>query len=288
MIDKTKKLFYLLVVGVSLTMFTVAEAALPPKPQPLMPVRVDVVNDAGRSFRQYPTNSAYNVKRAYIQATNRQQYNIRVRNMTGRRVGVVVTVDGRNILTGKKSWLRSTEKMYLLEPYQTSVYKGWRTGKNRINRFFFTESGNSYAGAWGDKSAMGVIAVAAFYEKPRAYYRAPKVAKARPRVMPQAAPSLRAGAPVAAAPSIAPRYRSKSRRSNAGTGFGRTERSDSTTVEFRPEGRPASRHFYKYEWRSKLCKRGIIVCHSRRPQPKPQNRFWKETNQGYAPPPPRR
>ena len=276
MLHKTKKTFYLVLL-IFLSVFAISEANAG------MPVRVDVVNDAGQSFRQYPTNSAYNVRRAYIQATNRQQYNIRVRNMTGRRVGVVVTVDGRNILTGKKSWLRSNEKMYLLEPYQTSVYKGWRTGRNRINRFFFTESGNSYAGAWGDKSAMGVVAVAAFYEKRRAYRRAaPRVAA------PKSAP--RWGAPVGAAPAPAPMLRGsrKFRRSDAGTGYGRTERSNSTTVEFRPERNPAARFFYKYEWHSKLCKRGIIVCRNRPPQPRPHNRFWKETNQGYAPPPPRR
>jgi len=194
--------------------------------------------------------------------------------MTGRRVGVVVTVDGRNILTGKKSWLRSNEKMYLLEPYQTSVYKGWRTGKNRINRFFFTESGNSYAGRWGDKSAMGVVAVAAFYEKRR--YRAPTYSSKSLRSAPMAAPRV--------APAPARKFRKK----EAGTGFGRTERSDSTTAQFTPERKAAARFFYKYEWRSKLCKRGIIVCHNRRPLPRPHNRFWKETNSGYAPPPPRR
>jgi len=274
MFNKVKNIFYLLLISTSV--FTMAEAMA-------SPVRVDIVNDAGQAFRQYPINSSYNVKRAYIQATNRQQYNIRVRNMTGRRVGVVVTVDGRNILSGKKSWLRSNEKMYLLEPYQTSVYKGWRTGKNRINRFFFTESGNSYAGAWGDKSAMGVIAVASFYEK-RPVYRAPRrsYSKAAPTVgaAPAPAPMVRR------APARAPT--SKFRRSDAGTGYGRTERSDSTTVEFRPESRAASKVFYKYEWRSKLCKRGIIVCRNRPPQPRPHNRFWKETGQGYAPPPPRR
>ncbi len=257
MLYKTKRLFGKMFFSIFLlgTFFSVLAI---PKVSVGMPIRVDIVNDAGQSFRQYPTGSGHNVKRAYIQATNRQQYNIRVRNMTGQRIAVVVTVDGRNILSGKKSWLRSNEKMYLLEPYQTSVYKGWRTGKNRINRFFFTESGNSYAGAWGDKSAMGVIAVVAFYEKRR--YRTPL--------------------PMAPAPMF------KSRRSDAGTGYGRTQRSDSTTVRFTPERNSVAKFFYKYEWRSKLCQRGIIVCH-RRPAPRPNNRFWNETNQGYAPPPPR-
>ncbi len=267
-----KSIYFLVLVSTLFSMYSIAEASP-------FPVRVDVVNDAGRAFRQYPIRGGYNVKRAYIQATNRQQYNIRVRNMTGRRIGVVVTVDGRNILSGKKSWLRSNEKMYLLEPYQTSVYKGWRTGQNRINRFFFTEAGNSYAGAWGDRSAMGVIAVAAFYEKRRPVYRAP-VTKSR-----RAEADLAAPAPMPA-PAPGSMYRKKS-RGNAGTGFGRSERSDSTTVAFTPETNAAAKFFYKYEWREKLCKRGIIVCHRRPARPVPHNRFWND-NQGYAPPPPGR
>lgn len=276
MFNKVKKqIFYLIFMSTFLSVFSVAEATSPARPQ--LPVRVDIVNDAGQSFRLYPINSGYNAKRAYIQATNKQQYNIRLRNMTGERVGVVVTVDGRNILTGKKSWLRSNERMYLLEPYQTSIYKGWRTGQNRINRFFFTESGNSYAGKWGDKSAMGVIAVAAFKEKRRYRQPVPRVAAppARMRKSMEAAPAPRAA-------------RRAAPRNDAGTGFGRSERSDTTTVEFSPQGNAASKHFYKYEWRSKLCKRGIIACNVRRPPPKPHNRFWKDNgNHGYAPPPPR-
>lgn len=260
MFNNMKKVIsYIVLTSVFISLYSIAEAKSLPYVAPAT-VRVDLVNDAGKAFRKYPIHSSANLQRAYIQATNRQQYNLRIRNLSNRRIGVVVTVDGRNILSGKKSWLRSNEKMYILNPYETSVYKGWRTAHNRVNRFFFTNAGNSYSAAWGDKSAMGVIAVAAFYEKPHRAYR-----------------------------HSAPMFGSKSRRAApaAGTGFGRAERSESRTVEFTPLTNSFFKHFYKYEWRNSLCKRGIIVCRAT-PKKKPQNRFWQDSNRGYAPPPPRR
>ncbi|MCK5897334.1 MAG: hypothetical protein KAG20_11035, partial [Cocleimonas sp.] len=211
---------------------------------------------------QITTHSkAFKIKRAYVQAKRGKRYSLRVRNASNRRVGVVIAVDGRNILTGKKSWLRKNEKMYILNPYETTVYKGWRTGKNHINRFFFTASGQSYASAWQDKSAMGVIAFAVFNEKPRIMYRQDNEQKGKNR---RSAPS------------------SALRADEAGTGFGREEYSPTVHVRFKPQHRAVSKHFYKYEWRSVLCKRGVIDCY-KRPR-KPHNRFWSE--ESYAPYPP--
>ncbi len=36
------------------------------------------------------------------------------------RVGVVIDVDGRNIITGKRSNLKSTEAMYIVNAYETA------------------------------------------------------------------------------------------------------------------------------------------------------------------------
>ena len=273
MLGKTKSrlihspiLKFMLLITASLGVITTAEAyPYNPiwKPAPPRynnsPVRVDVIDDRGRAFRNIPTTSkAYNVKRGYIQAKKGKRYSLRLKNTSNKRVGLVVTVDGRNILSGKKSWLRSNEKMYILDPYETATYNGWRTGKNRVNRFFFTNAGNSYANAWGDKSAMGVIAVAVFNERPRPVYRYKNA--------PNTSNRLRRGA-----------------TPEAGTGFGREEYSPTIRVSFKPQRNPISKHFYKYEWRSSLCKRGVIVCQDR-PRKKPNNRFWSED--GYAPYPP--
>ena len=230
------------------------------------PVRIDVIDDSGHYLKQYPTDSrGYRTQRAYLEAVKGRRYKIRIRNTSNRRIGVVVAVDGRNILTGKKSYLRSNEKMYVLDPYETSSYNGWRTAQNRINRFYFTSAGNSYSNAWGDRSAMGVIAVAVFNEKQR-YYRK----RSRSNFNSKAAPSA-----------------SRSYGESAGTGYGREEYSPSVTVRFLAENNPARKYFYKYEWRSTLCKRHVINCYRENYNNRNNNRFWpEENNGGFAPPPP--
>ncbi len=231
-------------------------------------VRIDVVDDRGHYLKQYPTDSrSYNTQRAYLEAVKGKRYQIRIRNTSNRRIGVVVAVDGRNILTGRKSYLRSNEKMYILDPYETANYKGWRTAKNRVNRFYFTSAGDSYSNAWGDRSAMGVIAVAVYNEKQRYYKK-----KYRNSFGDRAAPSSNLS------------YKSES----AGTGFGKEEYSPSVNVRFIAKNNPSKKYFYKYEWRSTLCKRGIINCNRYRNNRRNNNRFWPEDNGGYAPYPPGR
>ena len=68
------------------------------------------------------------------------------------------------LFPGKSHGLKNNERMYILEPYATNEYSGWRTAQDKINRFYFTDVPDSYAAAFGDKSAMGVIAVVAYPE----------------------------------------------------------------------------------------------------------------------------
>jgi hypothetical protein len=181
-----------------------------------------------------------------------------------RRVGLVIAVDGRNIISGRRSWLRNDERMYILEPYGYGEFKGWRTNLESINRFYFTDPGDSYAAAFHDESAMGVIAVAVYPEVAR---------REESRDLSQApSPSAQRGAPAAKAES-----------ESAGTGFGRQEYSPVRVVAFEPEGTAAEKFLIKYEWRTTLCQHGIIQCD--RPRP-PRNRLWDD--EGFAPPPPGR
>lgn len=235
------------------------------------PVQIDIVGDHGNILNTYTANSnKHDVKRAYLEAVKGEQYAIRVRNTSNRRVGIVIAVDGRNILTGKKSWLGKNEKMYVLDPHETSSYKGWRTSKNQVNRFYFTSAGDSYADAWNDRSAMGVIAVAVYKEKPRReYYNKYK------QSIPNSMNKSRSG------------YLADE---SAGTGFGEELYSPTRRVKFKAMNRPAVKHFFKYEWRKTLCKKGIIECNNFRKYPE-DNRFWPdedyiEENEGYAPYPP--
>lgn len=257
-------------------------------------VEVRIVTDEGGVLPTYPVTMRQGMKKVYAEAHRGDHYRIEVRNRLNRRVGLVIAVDGRNIISGEKSYLRNSERMYILEPRGFGEFSGWRTAQDRINRFYFTDAPDSYAAAFGDESAMGVIAVAVF----------PEVRRGRPPVPPvpitppgphgredEAAPSSGkfkgAPAPPAASGEAA---RDKAARpdqahESAGTGFGRDEYSPARVVAFKPEKRAVENILIKYEWRSTLCRLRIVECD--RPVPHPENRLW-DRDGGYAPPPPDR
>ena len=80
-------------------------------------VDVQIRSDSGRILPLYPVATPSANRRVYVEAVKGDHYGILVRNLLNRRVGVVIAVDGRNIISGQKSWLRNTERMYILEPY---------------------------------------------------------------------------------------------------------------------------------------------------------------------------
>ena len=229
-------------------------------------VEVRVIADNGAEYPRYRAHPACERGAGsyyFMEAVRGEEYSIRVTNRTNRRMGVVIAVDGRNIISGQKSWLRNTERMYIIEPYATNTFEGWRTGMDRTNRFFFTGESDSYAEkVFADASAMGTIAVAAFPEKVR------QVTPITPSYDKSSSRSRGAGR------NSAPDGCAKDEE--AGTGFGRTTYSLAYEVPFDPEGAAAGTVVLKYEWRSELCRKGIAGCE--RP-----NRLWPDN--GFAPVP---
>ena len=250
-------------------------------------VEVRIVTDDGRTLTTYPVKTKRTLKKVYAEAVKGDHYRVEVRNRLNRRVGLVIAVDGRNIISGDKSWLRNSERMYILEPYGSGQFAGWRTGQERINRFYFTDVPDSYAAAFGDESAMGVLTVAAYPEVQRCE---PPVPMSRPAPSSQrgygdmelggsAAADRAAHAPAAPAAKKAERA-----LEGAGTGYGREEYSPVETVAFEAESKAVETIHFKYEWRSTLCRLGVATCEM--PPRRPPNRLWNDG--GYAPPPPRR
>jgi hypothetical protein len=235
-------------------------------------VEVRVRSDNGSELPLYPVAGKNNERRAYLEATKGEQYTIHVRNRLNRRIGVVVAVDGRNIISGQKSWLKNSERMYILEPFGEGEYSGWRANLERINRFYFTDAPDSYAAAFKDESAMGVIALAVYPELPPPVNHSENIT-----------PYLSLPAPMLEKKSMDKDSSVAARSESAGTGYGREEYAPARSVAFDPEPRPAERVFLKYEWHATLCRKGVIDCGNRSPQSR--NRFW---NDGFAPPPQRR
>jgi hypothetical protein len=154
-------------------------------------------------------------------------------------------------------------------------YAGWRANLDAINEFYFADWQESYAEAFGDRSARGVIAVAVYREVPpptpvHQPYRGAEDARS-----PEGAPAA-SGAP-------ADRVLEKSARrdESAGTGYGERRVDHVVEVEFVAQRHAESRHFIKYEWRETLCRKQVLDCGE-------PNRFWDESALGFAPPPPRR
>ena len=236
-------------------------------------VSIEVISDSGRTYLAIPHRDfrkrGTRVIKQYLEACKDENYGIIIRNRTPGRIGVVIAVDGRNIISGKKSHLRNSEAMYVVNGHGHARYNGWRTAKDRVHKFYFTDMGDSYAEkTFNDTSAMGVIAVAVYREKER------------PR--PLHRHQNKKSAPAAPAPSAESAGKSAAgnlRDEAAGTGFGDEQHSPSIRVAFEPEGRPIQKTLVKYEWRKVLCSKGILQCPTVL-----GNRLWDEGD--YAPFPP--
>ncbi|MFH1334924.1 MAG: hypothetical protein ABII96_00245 [Candidatus Zixiibacteriota bacterium] len=234
-------------------------------------VSIEFVSERGRSFLSIPYQDFWqggtHILKKYLEAKKKENYGIVIRNMTSERIGVVIAVDGRNIISGKTSNLHYSENMYIVNAFEHAQYDGWRTASNTVHRFYFTDSTDSYAvRTFSDSSAMGVIAVAV--------YRG----KERPILLPRQ--KMLDG--TSAAPSPESSARSKAgagRDESAGTGFGDEQYSPAIRVTFEPERNPVQKILIKYEWREVLCQKGILDCRH-----EPRNRFWDEDE--YAPFPP--
>ncbi|MDI7262004.1 MAG: hypothetical protein QME90_19080 [Thermodesulfobacteriota bacterium] len=228
-------------------------------------VDVRILSDSGGVFPKYRTylRRPQEGKFFYMEAVKGQRYSIQVTNKSDRRIGVVIAVDGRNVIDGKKSAPKQNERMYIIGPHESNTFEGWRTGMDRTNRFYFTEPSDSYAEkVFSDASAMGTIALAVYREK-------------LPEIVPYSGGTSRMkDAPAGAAPCAPSESRSADRseqkkNEQAGTGFGETTYSPAYMVQFDPEHTIAEKIVLKYEWRSELCRKGIISCG-------PKNRFWPD------------
>ncbi len=260
-----------IVIGIVIIFIIATAAPVLAHVRPPMPgeVSVEIVSANGDRFRSFPhqdlLRGGTRLIKTYLEAEKGEPYGIVIRNNTPERIGVVIAVDGRNIISGNRSDLKRNETMYLVNPHEDARYDGWRTSDSEVHRFYFTEPADSCSvRTFADSSAMGVIAV--FREKDR----------------PQPVLEQRRKEAAPAAPSSAGSGRSQEKAladESAGTGFGDAQYSPVIYVEFEPERNPIQKMLVKYEWRETLCGKGIIQCGQDR-----KNRLWDLD--GYAPYPP--
>jgi hypothetical protein len=245
----------------------------------------------------------YNYRgKSYVEGRYGNSYSIRVYNHTSRRVEAVVTVDGRDVISGRPGNYRS-RRGYVISPYDSVLIEGFRSSMNNVAAFTFTGVEDSYAARMGDASNVGVVGVAIFKEdvprrEPiRPYYQYKNQDRREERDF--GTGYKRSPAPPAekGAAESAPRRRSKSSSSvyesaeasgqGLGTGYGEDTYSPATNTYFkRSSRRPNVVLSVRYDDKEGLYARGVLPAPLRyRPAPRPEP--FPETP-AFAPPPPRR
>ena len=253
-------------------------------------VRVKVTG-AGAPLYFKPGNS----DRHYFQAFQGRNYSLVLRNTTGGRIGVVIAVDGLNVVNGERSSLDRHEQMYVLDPYEDAEIQGWRSSLNDIRRFVFVDEERSYAERTGQANGdMGWIRVAAFREVERRPWLGNVMPRERqrrndaggsfdregdspPQATDEAAPAPLATHEAPAAPSqgdrvAVPQSEQRSMKSMArdeapqaapGTGWGERRYDPVQQTHFEPQKWAADRIAMRYEYASGLRALGINLRRAR-------------------------
>jgi hypothetical protein len=273
-------------------------AAHPPRAG--APYTIDVEDEFGSPLRTFEQGGE-----TYVLGSYGQRYAIVLHNRTGRRVEAVVSVDGRDVVSGRVGdYVR--ERGYVLGPYATLRIDGFRKSFDEVAAFRFSMPEESYSSRMGTPENVGVIGAAFFPERVRrepppqplaAPY--PEYSRRREAAPSNAAPQRSAGASAptaetqaydraeatdarqglgsaAAAPSV----------NNLGTEYGETRESHVEETRFvrASSDKPAYVSVLHYDNANGLLARGIELEPRRygyvEPGPRafPRNRF--------APPPP--
>ena len=91
-------------------------------------------------------------------------YSLIVKNKSGSRVEVVLSVDGLDVIDGKAASVR--KKGYVIAPGKTLEVKGFRTSTSAVATFKFSSVGASYAHiSGGDTRNVGVMGMAVYHDK---------------------------------------------------------------------------------------------------------------------------
>jgi hypothetical protein len=132
----------------------------PPEPVVQPAVSVSLQSEDGDGL-----TSVRHRGQTFVAGERGERYEIVVTNNTASRVEVVVSVDGRDVVTGKLGDF-TKHRGYVLEPFGSVMIDGFRTSLEEVAAFRFSGVGDSYTARQGTPQHAGVIGVAVFHERP--------------------------------------------------------------------------------------------------------------------------
>lgn len=259
-----------------------------------------------RTFQQDSTT--------FVLGYDNERFAIRLVNDSDRRVEAVVSVDGRDTVSGRVAdYVR--ERGYVIPPHGSIRVEGFRQSYDAVAAFRFTNPHESYSARMGTPENVGIIGVAFFPERtrtpivrhrplwPRDEVRdrlPPSDPRPARRSSSAPAPQGRASAAAPKAPADAAPLGGAEERSRAGssapsrlgTEYAESRESRVTEVPFERESptRPSSIVRLRYDDAEGLMARGINVypesywTYSEPPYPRafPGSEEYRR----FAPPPP--
>jgi hypothetical protein len=226
---KLRHLVGAVVAGTALFAAT-ADARSPwrPRPAPPQAFSVRVEDEQGIALPTFRHEG-----RVFVLGTPGERYNVRVSNPTSERVEAVISVDGRDAISGQVGDFVS-QRGYLVPAFGTVLVEGFRRSMDDVAAFRFTDPENSFSARRGTPQNVGVIGVAFFKERerkrdvivtpPRPHHR--KSAEAADGEAPSASAPAKGKRGAGRAEASEPR---SSAENNLGTEFG--ERRHSAVVE---------------------------------------------------------
>jgi hypothetical protein len=287
-----------------------AAAPVAPAAQPL--VSLSLEHPGG-----IPMPSFLHLGSLYFAGQQGERYDLRLTNHTGERVEVVITVDGRDVISGELGNYKK-QRGYVLGPWESMPITGYRQSNDQVAAFRFSDLSGSYTALRGSPEHAGVVGVAVFTEKRRSarrhkkalavapppphryepYYQGPATSSPPPTAFPESERRAKAGdaseESVAMAPSATAdaagaggSFAPPPAQSQLGTSYGETQYSAVQEVEFKRKRKrkPDAILTVYYDSIQGLQSRGITVSAPSPimvdPQPFPQSR------PGFAAPPPR-
>ncbi len=271
-------------------------------PQVQQEVTVSLETADGRPLQTY-----FHQGSMYVAGNLGERYNIRLTNNTPNRVETVVTVDGRDVISGQLGNYRK-QRGYVIGPYGSVTVEGFRQSLDHVAAFRFSDLTASYSARRGTPQHVGVIGVAVFKERqrrirrkkskpiatapaPRPYYEPYAGADGAEYNAPEAAPHAPASKQAQGRASVSDSSTASGGFSppprQLGTEYGETHHNSVREVTFkrRRKNRPDSLVTLYYDSHDGLRTRGIPVDppyyhpspYPSQPQPFPEGRF--------APPP---
>lgn len=104
--------------------------------------------------------------RTFVLGEYGERYAIRIQNLSDERIEAVISVDGRDAVSGDIGDYRS-QRGYLVPPHGSVRVEGFRRSLEDVATFRFSSPGESYSSRRGTPENVGVIGVAVYREKAR-------------------------------------------------------------------------------------------------------------------------